>query len=110
MAVLIENLGARLTADAASVSPGERPGERRIASILRQLGWQSASDEPAEAVAPALAMLMDACARGHHDLRRLYRDLAAQLRAHAHALDGGSSSASAWEPLAVALVDRYVNT
>lgn len=107
-ALSLDALQERHVADAAAAAAGQRVADRRVATILRQLGWDSASEEPAESVAAGVPGIIGACVRGHRDVRKLYRDLAAHLRAHAHMLDGGGAPPSAWEPLAVALLDRYV--
>lgn len=79
--------------------------DRRVATALTALGWRSASDEPAEAVAPTISLLLAAFAR-HCDRARLRRGIAEHLRQHAHALDGGGAAAAAWEPMATELMTR----
>ncbi|MBA3889018.1 MAG: hypothetical protein H0X64_00655 [Gemmatimonadaceae bacterium] len=105
----IETLTARYDLDepatAGSVAAGA--AARRIAGILDSLGWQSASDAPAAAVAPEVAMMVRACVRGHRQLDTVRRNVAELLRRHSHPLDGSGTSVAGWTPFAAQLLDRY---
>lgn len=109
MRPLIEALSARYEADQPASAGGASTGgaERRLAGLLDALGWQSASDAPASAVAPELAMMIRACVRGHRDVDQLRRAVADCLRRYSHPLDGSGTSVSAWEPFARQVIVRY---
>ena len=109
MRSVVEVLVARYDADQPASAGGASTGgaERRLAGSLDALGWQSASDAPASAVAPELAMMIRACVRGHRDVDQLRRAIADCLRRHSHPLDGSGTSASAWEPFARQVIMRY---
>ena len=103
---------ATLTARCSAL-PGGPPGAedglgRDLGTILDQLGWRSASEVPASAVAPEIAMMVGACVRGHRDIVRLRRGIAECLRRHSHPLDGSGTSVAAWEPFAAQLLGRLV--
>jgi hypothetical protein len=104
----IGTLAARCALPPASVSGADDGLARDLAAILDQLGWRSASDVPASAVAPEIAMMVGACVRGHRDIVRLRRGIAECLRRHSHPLDGSGTSVAAWEPFAAQLLGRLV--
>lgn len=110
--VTVDALSARYELDepagAGTLAPGG--AARRIAGILDSLGWQSASDAPAAAVAPEIAMMIRACLRGHRQLDALRRSIAEALRRYSHPLDGSGTSVAAWTPFAAQLLDRYAGT
>lgn len=108
----LATLAARYDLDepAGSASPTSGAAARRVAGILDSLGWQSASDAPATAVAPEIALMIRACVRGHRQVDTLRRNVAEVLRRYSHALDGSGTSVAAWAPFAAQLLDRYAGT
>jgi hypothetical protein len=105
----VELLAARYETDEPLVAGKVAPGAaaRRLAGILDSLGWQSASDAPAAAVAPEIALMIRACVRGHRQLDTLRRNVGEVLRRYSHPLDGSGTSVAAWAPFAAQLLDRY---
>jgi len=71
-----------------------------VASALQAIGWRSASDVPAGVVAAELDHVFAAARAANWGAPRLRAAVAECLRMHAHALDGSSSSVTAWYPTA----------